>query len=382
MIAGLRVQITGSAALGCEGKLLRAAHDYVRTLANDVIGAGGGLVLGAGNEPIGASGKPCIFDWTALECVAAATDPGPKWTALRPERFVTVASQHGLDRVPSTRGAVWRACLARSDFNLEVAPPGWRMAGIIRERQVSRGDVLLVIGGGAGAEHLAELYLDEGKPVIPVYTELGALNNDGNGGSRFLHGRALAAPERFVRLRDGMGSAAGHLSELRLAAETDVRSLGTATTELINSLRPRPAFYVRLLATDHSDFQAVEQFFRDVVDGVIEERGFTPYEMGRGRPEVAFMNVEIFEGIHRAGLVVVDLTGLRPNCMMELGYALGRTRRIVISARAGTKLTFDPDKLPTHFWELGGGREALITKYRDWLDRHSELPPIVPAQRL
>jgi hypothetical protein len=255
------------------------------------------------------------------------------------------------------------------------------MAGLIRERQVSRGDALLVIGGGAGAEHLAELYLDEGKPVIPVFTDLGAFNNDGNGGSKYLHGLALPAPDRFLRLREGMGSAAGRLSELRLSAETDTRALAAATLELLNSLRPRAAFYVRLLAIDHLESQAVEQFFREVVDLAIEERGFTPHEMGRGRPEAAFMNVEIFEGIHRAGLVVVDLTGLRPNCMMELGYALGRTRRIVISARHGTKLTFDQDKLPTYFWDVNDGPDRLA-KYLEWFDRHSELPPVVPARRL
>jgi hypothetical protein len=60
--------------------------------------------------------------------------------------------------------------------------------------------------------------------------------------------------------------------------------------------------------------------------------------VGRGRPVAAFMNVEIFAGLHRGGLVVVDLTGVRPNCTMELGYALGRRRRYVISAEKGTKL--------------------------------------------
>jgi hypothetical protein len=91
----------------------------------------------------------------------------------------------------------------------------------------------------------------------------------------------------------------------------------------------------------------------------------------------AFMNVEIFAGLHRGGLVVVDLTGVRPNCTMELGYALGRRRRYVISAEKGTKLPFDQDKLPTYFWYDGGTVDERRRAYRDWLDRHSELPPIV-----
>lgn len=132
-----------------------------------------------------------------------------------------------------------------------------------------------------------------------------------------------------------------------------------------------------LLATDHPDYPAVERFFRDVVGAVAVERGYTPREMGRGRPEAAFMNVEIFEALHRAGLVVVDLTGVRPNCMMELGYALARRRLVVISAKKGTTLPFDEDKLPTYMWEDVGTRDERIRSYRDWFDVYRELPPVV-----
>lgn len=382
MISGLRVQISGSAAHDCDGDLLRAAHRYVRALSEGLITRGGGLVLGVGGDHLGAAGESCLFDWTALGAVAASLDPAPQWPSLRPERFVVVASQRALDKIPSERASDWEGCLARSDFSLEVAPPGWRMAGIIRERQVLRGDVLLALGGGAGVEHLAELYRDEGKSVVPAYAELGSLNNDGNGGSRFLHGRALADIDTFVRLRDGAGSPAGRLTQLRLSASEDATELARRTADLLDDLRPRPAFYVRLLATDHPDYDAVERFFREVADPVVADRGFTPYEMGRGRPETAFMNVEIFEGLHRAGLVVVDLTGVRPNCMMELGYALGRWRRVVISAKKGTQLPFDQDKLATYFWEESASPDERRNEYGDWFDRYSEPPPIVEPKRL
>jgi len=382
VISGCRVHITGSAAADCDGELLRVAHEYVRALTDELIGRGGGLVLGVGSEPTGVSGEPCIFDWTTLEAVAAAGDSAPQGPLLRPERFVGVASQRGLEKIPSTRAATWGRCRARSDFGLEVAPPGWRMAGIIRERQVARGDVLLVLGGGAGVEHLAEAYREDGKSVVPVHSELGALHNDGNGGGTFLHERALACASQFFRLRDGCGSAAARLANLRLSAGTDAHKLASETADLLDDLRPRPAFYVRLLAAPHDDFGAVERFFRDVVDVVVEERGFTPREMGLGKPETAFMNVEIFEALHRAGLVVVDLTGVRPSCMMELGYALGRGRRVVVSARKGTQLAFDSDKLATYFWDDACSPDRQIAEYRDWFDRYSELPPIVaPLQR-
>lgn len=67
---------------------------------------------------------------------------------------------------------------------------------------------------------------------------------------------------------------------------------------------------------------------------------------------------------------------------MELGYALGRNRRIVIIAKKGTQLAFDQDKLATYFWEDGGAPNDRVTEYLGWFDRYGELPPIVEPRRL
>ncbi|MGH2878445.1 MAG: hypothetical protein ACRDK4_02405 [Solirubrobacteraceae bacterium] len=374
---GLRIHITGSSAADCDEALLERAHGFVHELTAQLIDTGSGLVVGAGAEPLGEAGLPCIFDWSVLQILADSSHPAPAWPALRPQRFVIIASQRGLEKIPEQRATIWAACRTRSDFQLVVAPPGWRMAGIIRERQVQHGDILLVLGGGAGVEHLAELYRDEGKPVIPIWTELGAYNEDGSGGSRVLHEQALAAPTKFFALHTGVGKEAARLSSLRLTPDADPTSLASEVATLIGDLKPPTAFFVRLLDQGDAEYPPVERFFRNIIDHVVTERGYTGREIGRETPEAAFMNVEIFSELHRASLVVVDLTGTRPNCTMELGYALGRRRRVVLSAKAGTKLIFDGDKLPTYFWEdadsVDEGREA----YRDWLDQYSELPPII-----
>src|SRR5207248_762805 len=196
---------------------------------------------------------PIIFDWTLLEAVGTAPDPASAWPTTGRARFVAVGSGNGLAKKPDDRKALWEGCSGRADFSLVVAPPGWRMAGIIRERQV----------------------------------------------------------------------AAARLNALNLGVATDVDALAAATVALIDDLRPPTAFYVRLLASGEPEYPAVERFFRDVVDPVIVERGFTPREMGREAPETAFMNAEIFTVLHRAALVVADLTAMRTNCLMELGYGLG-----------------------------------------------------------
>lgn len=376
-MANLRVQVAGSAAPECDRQLLETAHAYVHRLSELLVEHGHGLVVTAVGEPRGESGMPIIFDWTLLEPVADAPDPAPDWPASRRRRFVAVGSGRGLEKRPDDRKGLWDACSARSDFSLVVAPPGWRMAGIIRERQVDVGDVLIVFSGGAGSEHLAQLYRGEGKPVIPLNAHLGASERDGSGGGAALHARALDRPDDFLVLRDGAGSAAARLSALRLDAATDVDALATATIALIEDLRPPTAFYVRLLDTDAAEYPTVERFFRDVVDQVIIERGFKPREMGRETPNTAFMNAEIFNFLHRAALVVVDLTAMRANCLMELGYALGRRRRFVISAQDGTRLGFDHDKLPTYFWKDADTGDYRRSAYRDWFDLYSDLPPIV-----
>jgi len=376
-VAGLRVHITGSAAKDCDAGLLRVAHSFVHALCERLIAEGEGLLLGIGGEPLGDAELPCIFDWTGLETIAASPDPAPDWQSLRLGRFVVVGSQSGLAKIPESRRVVWDRYRNRTDVELDPTPPGWRMASLIRDRQLLHGDVLLVFGGGAGAEHLAQLYRDDGKPVIPIHTDIGSFSQDGNGGSRYLHEKALSEVATFFRLRDSAGDAASRLSSLRLDANTDVRALAVATAGLIADLRPRPAFYVRLLDTDDANFDAVESFFRNVVDPVIEAKGFRSNEMGMHGPEDAFMNVEIFKSLHRAALVVVDLTGVRANCTMELGYALGRQRRCLLSAMKGTTLPFDSEQLPTHFWDPGMDQDRKVADYGKWFDRYSEPVPLV-----
>lgn len=376
MIGGIRVHVAGSAALDTEPRLVASAQTFVQRLAGRLIEEGAGLLVGAAGEPLTETGLPGTFDWGVLAEIARAPDPAPNWPSPRPDRFIVVASQRGLELVPSHRVEVWRTCLRRADFELLSMPPGWRMGGIIREHQVRRGDVLLVLGGGAGVEHLADLYRDEGKPVIPIDSELQALSDDGNGGGRFLYEQALGDPASCFELREGSGSAGARLSALRLHPSGDLERLVEDVLGLIASLKPRRAFYVRLLDPEHPDFGSVERFFQDVVDPAFAERGFCGYEVGGGAPTHAFVNVEIFAQLHRAGLVVVDLTGSRPNCLIELGYALARKRRVVLSAKAGTQLPFDSDKLPTYFWKESFGEEA-VAAYREWFDRNGDLPPIV-----
>jgi hypothetical protein len=377
-LEGTRIHVSGSAAHECSQQLLERAHEYVADVVALIGTSGAGIVTGAGSEPLGAGDKPLIFDWTALDVAASAFGPDDGWPELEPDRIAVIASQAALEKIPDARRELWHDLQRRPDFSLSTPPKGWRMGGAIREEQVRHGDALLALGGGAGVEHLAEMYMDDGKPVVAVRSDLGSINNDGMGGANYLHGRALTDPAPFVTLTAGAGGAA-RLNTLRLDEGADTAQLAADTVALIRDITPRRAFYVRLLARDHEDFDAVEEFFRNVVDEAVSELGYVAHEVGRAEPLAAFLNAEIFEGLHRAGLVVVDLTGVRPNCLMELGYALGRRRPVVVTARKGTHLPFDADKLATFMWDDTGEQTTLALI--DWCQRVRSTPPIVALRQ-
>ena len=147
-VQGRRIHIAGSAAHDTADELLAAAQELVRAVTPQLIDAGAGIVTGVGSEPVADTGRPCIFDWTVLDAVSEASDPAPGWSEERGARFLVVASQRGLEKIPDHRREVWASCVGRADFDIETIPAGWRMGGAIRTKQVNRGDVLVALGGG------------------------------------------------------------------------------------------------------------------------------------------------------------------------------------------------------------------------------------------
>ena len=133
---------------------------------------------------------------------------------------------------------------------------------------------------------------------------------------------------------------------------------------------------MRLLNPEHAKFKIVESFFRDVVDPVVDEAGMRRIEIGTDKSDYAFINVGIFESLHFSSVAIVDVTGERPNCFIELGYAL-RGNRVLVTAEEGTKLPFDQEMIPCHFWRPGDSvadrKKALV----EFWEKNINRPPIV-----
>lgn len=243
------------------------------------------------------------------------------------------------------------------------------------------GDVLIGLSGGEGVEHLAVEYSQRGKPVIPLDLNLGSSSNDGSGGASRLFDRALASPAEFLRVADG-GSPQDLLDRTRTRdATTEPKQVVAAIMKLLEALEPPRVFYVRLLNPSLPEFRSVEEFFRKTVDPTIRELGYESLQMGVGPNEFAWMNEAIFDSLHHSSVALVDLTTLRPNCFMELGYALGRNQRVIITARDDTKLPFDSSSLEAFLWGESEPSDCRKAKLLTHWARNISMPALVKQRK-
>lgn len=357
----------------------------MRDLASEILRAGGGLVLFAGKEPVqdaAVAGSPAlIFDWTVLEAVDRASSLGNlPWPHTRPP-IILVISEKATNEIPEHRRTLWEKLLKSGLVRVEYIQPGARSGALLRESQAQFGDVLICVGGGTGVEHLADLYQARHKPIIPLDLALGASREDGMGGAERMNREARANPAAFLRLRP---DAAASGAALLVAAGTrsgsvEIGKVVTSVMELLAAIDRPNAFYVRLLNNKAGEYPVVERFFRDVVDPVIGKIGYRRIEMGTDPTEHGFINIEIFERLHFSELAIVDVTGLRPNCFIELGYALGNRIPSIVTAQEGTVLPFDQNAIPCHFWNLGSGTETNRRRLLEFIEKNIGRPPIVAS---
>jgi hypothetical protein len=74
---------------------------------------------------------------------------------------------------------------------------------------------------------------------------------------------------------------------------------------------------------------------------------------------------------------LVDLTGVRPNCFMELGYALGNRQRVIVTARDDTKIPFDAFAVEAFQWKEVEDPKVQIDRFRTHWERNISMPALV-----
>lgn len=385
-LLGRRIQIAGSANVKTDPALVGYAHEVISRLVTAVMTQGCGIVVGVGKEPRPDGALPdapsLLFDWTALEAAAECLKKGfGAWPVNLGLPIVVATSEKAESEVPDDRRPLYEALLRSGRVHVESIMPGSRAAAFLRQRQAIHGDALVILGGGTGVEHSAAMYLSRRKPVVPLDLALGASRDDGTGGALRFAKEARSEPRRFFQFSPAFANTEGAaLADIATRnGSVSAADVARRTTTLLSKLTCPNAFYVRLLNPAHGKFAIVESFFRDVVDPVVKEAGMNRVEIGTDRSEYAFMNVAIFDSLHFSSLAIVDITGDRPNCFIELGYALGTANRVLVTAEDGTKLPFDQEMIPCHFWKAGDPVVERQKAFVEFWEKNINRPPIVKA---
>ena len=378
---GRRIHIAGSISVDqdvASATDVDKARELVRAVVKELVRRGATFVVPVDAEkPRPCDGRPVTFDWLIWQTVSAHV-------ALRPNNAplpLLIAVQHhkSEDQVPEEFAALWDSLRTSDLVQIENAAH-WNMASKRMEVQAHWGDILLALGGSEGVLFLANLYHDAGKPVVPLNARLCAPET----GARRLFDFGLSSAQAGRLFRSTSLSAHAWINRINFPSR---QSLDDRVVEIIRLLedleRPR-AFIVRLLDRSHPDFPDVEGFFETVATPVIE--GELGYEIiivdGRQAFDHAWMEQEIFAKLHRSQVVFADITGMRPNCFLELGYAFGRGIPTMVMGKDGITHPFDITTLSGLHWQTSGPvaerRKAFLAHWNAIRNR----PPLVPSEPL
>jgi hypothetical protein len=380
-LRGRRIHIVGSADPEEDAARLEYVHSLVSQLTEALALEGATFVIPFGKQPLlkdRTDGPAIIFDWTVAGTVLRTVKDGRAQPSGPNGRIVaTLATTKTDSRIPAELRPIYDELRDTGAVYMEVLNPGWTAGAIQRARLAQLGDVLIGISGGQGLEQLAIEYSSKGKPVIPLDIKIGSSTRDGSGGASRLFDRALAEPNDFFRVVDGE-SPSELLERTRTRdGEAEVEQVVASVVKLLHALCPPRVFYVRLLNNTVPENASVESFFRNTVDPLVTELGYEPLQMGIGKNEFAWMNQAIFDSLHHSSVVLVDLTGLRPNCFMELGYALGNKQRVIVTARDDTRISFDAFALEAFQWNEGEDPAVRIDRFRTHWERNINMPALV-----
>lgn len=379
---GRRIHIAGSIVADpaiASAAEVKSAQELVAALVKVLIKRGANFVVPVDAEPVRpADGLPICFDWIVWKslfdnlAVRPADVPGT----------LAIAVQHykSENQIPSAYVELWDKLRSGPHVAIENAAH-WNMASKRMEAQARAGDILITLGGTEGVLYLANLYHAAGKPVIPLDLPLCPETT----GSRRLYAFGLTSSQTTRLFRTaGDQDAHARLNRIRFPARQAIADRVEQLVDLLEALEPPRAFAVRLLNPKLPEFAAVEAHFETVVKPIIEdELGYRLTVIdGQQAYDHARIDEEIFAKLHKSSVVLADLTGVRPNCFLELGYALGRGHPTMVMAQEGTPLPFDITTLSGLLWTdsdtLAARREAFRTHWQAIRNR----PPLVSAEPL
>ncbi|MBY2967253.1 hypothetical protein HF251_32005 [Rhizobium leguminosarum] len=379
---GRRIHISGSVvddlAIASTSDV-EAARDLVAALVKELVKRGANFVIPVDAEPPRKTdGLPVCFDWLVWKSVRNNLTLRPQNV---PGSFVVAVQHHKTEeQIPEEYIDLWDELRASQLVKIESAAH-WNMNSKRMEAQARFGDVLITLGGTEGVLYLANLYHDAGKPIVPLNLPL----CPENAGSRRLYSFGLASSQtrRLFQIADD-GDAHSWINRIGFPKRQSIADRVSALIDLLEALDRPKAFAVRLLNPDHEDYAEVQNFFDMVVKPVVEdELGYRLLVIdGQQAYDHSRIDQEIFAKLHRSSMVIADITGERPNCFLELGYALGRGLPTMVTVRKGASLPFDIATFSGLHWATSGTAEDRRRSFREHWTAIRNRPSLVPAEPL
>jgi hypothetical protein len=378
---GRRIHISGSVSLNTEFASIADVawtRELIQGLVRELVRSGATFVLPVDSEKKRPGDNlPICFDWLAWDTIS-------KNLALRPAGVsapLVVAVQHHKteEQVPPEFQKQWDE-LRSSDLVQIENVSHWNMNSKRMEAQARYGDILLTVGGSEGVLFLANLYHDAGKPVVPLNCKVTPPDQ----GARRLFSVGLSSAQAPRLFRPVTQTAHNWMNRINFTTRTSVAEQIRGIIALLENLEPPPAFVVRLLNPEHTDFSDVQTFFDVVVQPIVE--GELGYRMvvvdGLQKFEHARIDQEIFAKLHRSRVVLADITGMRPNCFLELGYALGRCLPTMLTVKEGASHPFDIHTFAGLHWKTTGTIDERRRAFREHWAAIQSRPPLVATEPL
>jgi hypothetical protein len=378
---GRRIHIAGSVpddVTVAPTSEVEQARELVAGLVKDLVRRGATFVVPVDAEKLrSVDALPICFDWLIWQTIGANLIHRPA-NASNP---LAVAVQHhkNEEQIPTEFERLWDD-LRNSELVQIESAAHWNMASKRMEAQARWGDILVALGGGEGVLFLANLYHDAGKPVVPLNASL--CSPDAGARRLFTFGLSSSHSQRLFHA-SGVGPH-GWINRINFSSRTATAERVTALIDLLEALEPPKAFVSRLLNGDHPDYGDVQNYFDTVVEPIIE--GELGYKLtvvdGRQPYDHPRIDQEIFAKLHRSSVVIADITGMRPNCFLELGYALGRGLPTMLMGKKGSEHPFDIYTLSGLHWQTTGTVDERRRLFREHWNAIRSRPPLVPVEPL
>lgn len=376
-VFGRRIHISGSisddAGVATPAEVMKA-REVVEALVAELVARGACFVAPIDAEKTRAADQqPICFDWLVVEAIQKAKAKRP---ASAPGPLLIAVQHHKTElQIPDAFAAGWDQLRQSDDVGIENVAH-WNMNSKRMEAQARYGDILIALGGGEGVLFLANLYHDAGKPIIPLNFALTPLET----GARRLFNIGLSSSRADRLFSPQQMTAHAWINRLNLTPRANVSEHVGVILNLLEDLEPPRAFVVRLLNPKHDNFAAVEEYFETTVKPIVE--GELGYKLcvidGRQAYEHPRVDQDIFEKLHRSAVVIADITGNRPNCFIEMGYALGRRLPTMLLAQEGTEHPFDVTTFAGHHWSLDMSQEERRKAFLEHWNAIRSRPPVVP----